>query len=200
MQVAGTNVIGTYKRWVFSITNRAAAAELHAVARRIARRGMIMAKHSNKRNYSKHIALLTSLLLPLGAIALVSDAASAQQQQQRAQVRRTATRTNPAERINTTTNTTPDTTPVPAALPSPAIDNTSALGQALAACNQEADQGPFTLPGLKGEVTLDRCYKGRAHLICVFTALSTEARSLTGTYAKIVDANYPEINSVDGVC
>jgi hypothetical protein len=75
------------------------------------------------------------------------------------------------------------------------------LGQALAACNQDAAvQETFTLPGLKGEVTLDRCYKGRAHLICVFTALSTEAKSLTDSYRKIVDANYPELNSVDGVC
>jgi hypothetical protein len=131
----------------------------------------MMAKHSNKRNYSKHIALLTSLFLLLGAIALVSDAASAQQQQrqhqqppqQLAQVRRAATRVNPPERTNTTPVTTPDTTSVPAAVISPEIDKTSALGQALAACNQEADQGPFTLPGLKGEVTLDRCYKGRAH-------------------------------------
>jgi hypothetical protein len=166
---------------------------------------MIMAKRSNKRNYSKHIALFTSLFLPLGAIALVSDAALAQlpqqQHQQRpqqlAQARRTATRVNPPER----TNTTPDTTTVPAALPSPAIDNTSALGQALAACNQGAAvQEAFTLPGLKGEVTLDRCYKGRAHLICVFTALSTEAKSLTDSYSKIVDANYPELTTVDGVC
>jgi hypothetical protein len=169
---------------------------------------MIMAKHSEERSHPKYLALLAALFLPLGAIVLVSDAASAQQPQQQhqqrpqllAQARRAATRVNPPERTNTTTNTTPDATPVPVALPSPAIDNTSALGQALAACNQEADQGPFTLPGLKGEVTLDRCYKGRAHLICVFTTLGTEAKSLTDSYSKIVEANYPELNTVDGVC
>jgi hypothetical protein len=172
---------------------------------------MIMAKHSDERNYSKHIALLTALFLPLVAIALVSDPASAQllqrqqqqQQQQRqhlAQVHRTATRVTPPERTNTIPVTIPDTTPVPAAVISPEIDKTSALGQALAACNQEADQGPFTLPGLKGEVTLDRCYKGRAHLICVFTTLGTAAKSLTDSYSKIVDANYPELTTVDGVC
>jgi hypothetical protein len=120
---------------VFSITNTERRRQSFTPSRRIARRGMIMAKHSEERSYPKHIALLTSLFLPLGAIALLSDAALAQQQQQRAQVRRTATRTTP-ERVNATTNTTPETTPVPAALPSPAIDNTSALGQALAACNQ----------------------------------------------------------------
>ena len=168
-----------------------------------------MAKHSEERSYPKHIALLAALFLPLGAIALLSDAASAQQPQQQhqqrpqqlAQARRTATRTNPPERANTTPDPTPDTTPVPVALPSPAIDSTSALGQALAACNQNAAvQEAFTLPGLKGEVTLDRCYKGRAHLICVFTALSSEAKSLTGTYTKIVDAKYPDLNTVEGVC
>ena len=79
------------------------------------------------------------------------------------------------------------------ALPSPAIDKASALGQAVATCNQDAPgQETFTLPGLKGEITLDRCYKG--------TALSTEAKSLTGTYTKIVDAKYPDLNTVDGVC
>jgi hypothetical protein len=162
-----------------------------------------MTKHSDERRYPKHLALLAALFLPLGGIALVSDAASAQQQQQRQQrlqVPRTATRTNPPERTNTSTNTTPDTTPVPVALPSPAIDKTSALGQALATCNQAAVQEAFTLPGLKGEVALDRCYKGRANLICVFTALGTEAKSLTSSYTKIVDAKYPDLTTVDGVC
>jgi hypothetical protein len=168
------------------------------------RRGATMAKQSDGRSYyPQHLALLGALFLPLGASALVSETASAQLLQQQpppqkhAQVHRTATRINPPER----TNTTPDTTSVPVVLPSPAIDNTSALGQALAACNQDAAvQEAFTLPGLKGEVTLDRCYKGRAHLICVFTALSTEAKSLTSSYTKIVDAKYPDLTTVDGVC
>jgi hypothetical protein len=147
-----------------------------------------MAKHSGKRSYPKHLTLLGALLLPLGASALVPDTASAQlsqlwqqqsqqQQQRHAQVRRTAAKINPPERTNP-----PPGTPM-AAPPSPAIDKTSALGQAIVACNQDsAVQEAFTLPGLKGEVTLDRCYKGRAHLICVFTALNTEAKSLTGSY------------------
>ena len=156
-----------------------------------------MAKHSDERSYPKHLALLALLFLSVGAIALVSDTASAQQQHycsSSPQVRRAATRINPPERTNTTTVTT-------GGAPNPAIDKTSALGQALAACNQDdAVQETFALPGLKGEVTLDRCYKGRAHLICVFTALSTEAKSLTGAYTKIVDAKYPDLNTVDGIC
>jgi hypothetical protein len=165
---------------------------------------MTMAKHSNKRSYPKHLVLLAASLLPLGATALVSDTASAQlllQQQQKPQlqqhaqvIRRTATRLNPLE----PTKTIPDK---PEAAPIPVIDKTSALGQALAACNQDsAVQEAFTFPELKGEVTLDRCYKGRAHLICVVTALSTEAKSLTNSYTKIVDAKYPDLTTVDGVC
>ena len=183
----------------FDLKYRSGGAEVHAISRGIAKKGTTMAKHSDERSYPKHLALLALLFLSVGAIALVSDTASAQQQQyvqqQHSQLRRTATRINPPERTNATTDTTM------VALPSPAIDKTSALGQALAACNQDAAvQESFTLPGLKGEVTLDRCYKGRAHLICVFTALSTEAKSLTGTYTKIVDAKYPDLNTVDGVC
>jgi hypothetical protein len=167
---------------------------------------MTMAKHSGKRSYPKHLTLLGALLLPLGASALVPDTASAQlsqlwqqqsqqQQQRHAQVRRAAAKINPPER----TNPIPET-PM-AAPPSPAIDKASALGQAIAACNQDsAVEEAFTLPGLKGEITLDRCYKGRAHLICVLTALNTEAKSLTATYTKIVDAKYPDLTTVAGVC
>ena len=79
--------------------------------------------------------------------------------------------------------------------------STSALGQGLAACDKDAAvQDTFALPGLKNEVTLDRCYKGRAHLVCVFNALIAEAKSLTNSYTKVVDAKYPDINSVDGIC
>lgn len=91
--------------------------------------------------------------------------------------------------------------PKPAATVSPTVESTSALGQALAACDKDAaSQETFALPGLKNEVTLDRCYKGRAHLVCVFNALIVEAKSLTDSYTKIVDAKYPDINSVDGIC
>jgi len=86
-------------------------------------------------------------------------------------------------------------------LVSPTVESTSALGQALAACEKDAAvQDAFALPGLKNEVTLDRCYKGRAHLVCVFNALIAEAKSLTDSYTKVVDAKYPDINSVDGIC
>lgn len=40
-----------------------------------------MTKHSDDRTYPKHLVLLAALLLPAGAIAIVSDTASAQQPQ-----------------------------------------------------------------------------------------------------------------------
>lgn len=84
---------------------------------------------------------------------------------------------------------------------SPAIDPSSALAQALASCDKEAaDQETFALPGLKSTVTLDRCYKGRGHLLCVFNALIGEAKSLTDSYTKIADAKYPELNTVANIC
>jgi hypothetical protein len=89
------------------------------------------------------------------------------------------------------------TTPVA----SPVLDTTSPLGQSLAACDKGAAvQDAFVLPGLKGDVTLDRCYKGRAHFVCVSKALITEAKSLTGSYGRIVEAKYPALNSVEAVC
>ena len=59
---------------------------------------------------------------------------------------------------------------------------------------------PSRFPEPKSDVTLDRCYKVRAHLVCVFTALSAEAKSLTSAYRKIVDAKYPDLTTVDGIC
>jgi hypothetical protein len=68
-----------------------------------------MAKHSDGCSYPKRLALLGALFLPFGAVAVVSDTASAQlwqqqqNQQQHAQIiRRSATRINPPERTNPT--------------------------------------------------------------------------------------------------
>jgi hypothetical protein len=84
---------------------------------------------------------------------------------------------------------------------SAALDPSSSLAQALALCDKNAaDQDTFALPGLRGAVTLDRCYKGRGHLLCVFGAFIAEAKSLTDSYTKIADAKYPEFNTVANIC
>jgi len=83
-----------------------------------------MAKQSNDPSYQKHLALLA---LSVGAIALVSDTASAQrllqrQQQEQSQVRRAAARIHPPERTKTKIGTTS------VALPSPSIDGHISIG------------------------------------------------------------------------
>jgi hypothetical protein len=81
-----------------------------------------------------------------------------------------------------------------------AANPASALGSELASCDKADGVEPVSLPGAKGEIKLDRCYRGRDHLVCSFRALSSEAKSLLENYQKIVDANYPELGSVDDVC
>jgi hypothetical protein len=91
--------------------------------------------------------------------------------------------------------------PEPAPVALPVREPTGALGTALASCDKDSENSePLTLPGAKGEVKLDRCYHGRDHLVCSFNALLKEAKSLIENYGKIVEARYPEVTNVDGVC
>ena len=148
---------------------------------------------ASERNYLRHptvTGFFGLLVLLIGAVP-VFDAAWAQP--------------NSLQRQATQRRNSPQWTLIPAVQASPAassvLDTTSPLGQALAACDKGAAvQDVFALPGLKGDVTLDRCYKGRAHFVCVSTALITEARSLTGSYARIVEAKYPDLNSIEAIC
>src|SRR5438045_7103776 len=61
-------------------------------------------------------------------------------------------------------------TVVPVAIP--VADPDSALGRALASCDKlsEGFEAP-ALPGARGDVKLDRCYRGPDHLVCSFSAL-----------------------------
>ena len=96
---------------------------------------------------------------------------------------------------------TRDATPI-ALGPSPLkTDPNSPLGSALAACGKESDRSePFSLPGAKGEIRLDRCYSGRSQHICANNVLLKEGRSLLQDYGKIIEAHYPDLNNVSGVC
>jgi hypothetical protein len=96
----------------------------------------------------------------------------------------------------------PPTSAIPAPEQLPARDPAAgALGAALGACDKDG-QSPenLILPGAKGDLKLDRCYRGRDHLVCSFNALLKEAKSLLQDYRKVVDARYPEVGSVGDVC
>jgi hypothetical protein len=90
-------------------------------------------------------------------------------------------------------------TVVPIAMP--VADPNSALGSTLASCDK-ASEGfeALVLPGARGEVKLDRCYRGRDHFVCSFNALMAEASSLLENYTKITNANYPELSNLEGIC
>ena len=71
---------------------------------------------------------------------------------------------------------------------------------ALASCDKEPQSSDLILPGAKGDLKLDRCYRGRDHLVCSFNALLKEAKSLLEDYRKIVEARYPEVSNVGAIC
>jgi hypothetical protein len=89
--------------------------------------------------------------------------------------------------------------------PGPVVQGTVAsgegLGAALSACDKGSDASePLSLPGAKGEIKLDRCYRGRDHLVCSFNALLREAKAILEEYSKIVDSDYPNFSNVSAVC
>ena len=47
---------------------------------------------------------------------------------------------------------------------------------ALASCDKEPQSSDLILPRAKGDLKLDRCYRGRDHLVCSFNALLQEAK------------------------
>jgi hypothetical protein len=98
---------------------------------------------------------------------------------------------------------TPARPAVPPALPVaiPAPDPNTALGGALASCDKSSENFETpALPGARGEVKPDRCYRGRDNLVCSFGALLTEARSLLESYKRIIDANYSDLSNLEGIC
>ena len=83
----------------------------------------------------------------------------------------------------------------------PVPDANSALGSALASCDKPSEGfEALALPGARGEVKFDRCYRGRDHLVCSFGALLAEARSLLENYQRIIDTKYPDLSNLEGVC
>jgi hypothetical protein len=108
---------------------------------------------------------------------------------------RSRTQFNPPSRQELPPSVSPAS---PITFPTP--DATSPLGKALASCEPKADASELSLPAARGEIKLDRCYRGRDYLVCQFNALITEANSLLEDYRTIVEANYPEVHDVGGIC
>lgn len=90
--------------------------------------------------------------------------------------------------------------PAPATPASPAINASTPFGQALAACDAQQEETQYGLPGLKGEIKLDRCYRGRKHLACRIDIVLGEGKSLTDEYTRIVEAKYQEVTNLADIC
>ncbi len=73
------------------------------------------------------------------------------------------------------------------------------LAQALQECNAKPSV-VIKLPGAKGDIEINRCYRGREHLSCIIAALLAEANSIKQDYAEIVSADYPNLKTLDSIC
>jgi hypothetical protein len=87
----------------------------------------------------------------------------------------------------------------PAAVP--AVDMSTPFGAALSACDKaQQEDAQYGLPGQKGEIALDRCYRGRRQLACRFDAFAAEGKALTDEFTRIVEERYPDVGSIEGIC
>jgi hypothetical protein len=86
----------------------------------------------------------------------------------------------------------------------PAIHPTTATpvesGSPTASCDQQFARTELVLPGPKGPVKLDSCYRGREHFICSVNAVIAESQKLRSEYEKIVQMNYPSFKTIEPVC
>jgi hypothetical protein len=73
-------------------------------------------------------------------------------------------------------------------------------GSPTASCDQQFQRTDLVLPGPKGPVKLDSCYRGREHFICSVNAIIAESQKLRSEYDKIVQMNYPSFKTIDPVC
>jgi len=87
---------------------------------------------------------------------------------------------------------------VPATRPTAATPGEAATPTA--SCDQQFPRTDLVLPGLKGPIKLDSCYRGREHFVCSVNAIIAESQKLRSEYDKIVQMNYPSFKTIDPVC
>jgi hypothetical protein len=87
---------------------------------------------------------------------------------------------------------------IPAAHPTESTPVESATPTA--SCDQQFPKADLVLPGPKGQIKLDSCYRGREHFICSVNAIIVESKKLRSEYDKIVQMNYPSFKTIDPVC
>ncbi|NUJ80332.1 hypothetical protein HUN39_09865 [Methylocystis sp. FS] len=79
--------------------------------------------------------------------------------------------------------------------------SSGALAAALASCEKDSSgTAGLTLPGAKGAIRLDSCYRGREQFVCSLNTLLDEAKKLNSDFGHIIEAKYPAVGSVDAIC
>lgn len=79
--------------------------------------------------------------------------------------------------------------------------SSGALAAALASCEKGSNGTPsLTLPGAKGAIRLDSCYRGRDQFVCSLNTLLDEAKKINSEFGHIIEARYPGVASVDAIC
>ena len=86
----------------------------------------------------------------------------------------------------------------PAARPTAAA--TVEAGSPTTSCDQEFSRTDLILPGPKGPIKLDSCYRGREHFICSVNSIIAESQKLRADYDRIVQMNYSTFKTLDPVC
>ena len=87
---------------------------------------------------------------------------------------------------------------IPATRPTAATPVESATPTA--PCDQQFPRADLALPGLRGPIKLDSCYRGREHFVCSVDTIVAESQRLRSEYEKIVQMNYPSLKTIDPVC
>src|SRR5215510_2493455 len=86
------------------------------------------------------------------------------------------------------------------AAPRPTAATPGETGSPTASCDQQFSKTDLVLPGPKGPIKLDSCYRGREHFICSVNAIIAESQKLKSEYDRIVQMNYPSFKTIDPVC
>lgn len=136
-----------------------------------------------------------SAVLVTGLLMSSLSTASAQDRQDRRHFRTIAP---PEVRITVPVETVAAAAPAAAV---PAVDMSTPFGAALSTCDKaQQEDAQYGLPGQKGEIALDRCYRGRRQLACRFDAFVAEGKALTDEFTRIVEERYPEVGNIEGIC
>ena len=88
----------------------------------------------------------------------------------------------------------------PAAHPNPTAAAPVESATPTASCDQQFPKTDLALPGPKGPIKLDSCYRGREHFVCSVKAIIADSQKLRSEYNTIVQMNYPSFKTIEPVC